>query len=202
MDYTNQEYCDMFLIYGASNQNAHEAARRYVEQFPNRRAPRPSVFLNLINRARTSGSFEPIRRNVVGRHFYVRNVHNEEAVLSAIEEDSSTSIRQISRILEMTKSTVHNILKENQLHAYHYTKVQHLMYYAGILDNTIISPFELPPRVNGKNDLTILLENVPLHLRRNTIFQHDGAPTHTFRNVCQFLNTIYPNRWIRRNGPQ
>ncbi|KYQ59123.1 hypothetical protein ALC60_01866 [Trachymyrmex zeteki] len=132
MDYTNQEYCDMFLIYGASNQNAHEAARRY----------------------------------------------------SAIEEDSSTSIRQISRTLGMTKSTVHNILKE-------------------------IGPFELPPRVNGEiyknfleNDLPILLENVPLHLRRNVIFQHDGTPMHTYRNVCRFLDTIYPNRWIGRNGSQ
>jgi IS30 family transposase len=67
------------------------------------------------------------RRNVIDRHFYVRNVHNEEAVLHAIEEDSSTSIRQISRTLKMTKSTVHRILKENQLHAYHYTKMQHLM---------------------------------------------------------------------------
>jgi len=67
----------------------------------------------------------------------------------------------------------------------------------------------LPPRVNSeiyknflKNDLPILLENVPLHLRRNMIFQHDGAPTHTSRNVRRFLNRTYPNRWIGRNGPQ
>jgi len=59
----------------------------------------------------------------------VRNVHNEEAVLHAIEEDSSISIRQISRTLRMKKSTIHRILKENQLHAYHYTKVQHLIIF-------------------------------------------------------------------------
>ncbi|EZA46663.1 hypothetical protein X777_03721, partial [Ooceraea biroi] len=43
-----------------------------------------------------------------------------------------------------------------------------------------IGPFELPPRVNGEiyrdcleHNLPILLENVPLHIRRNMIYQHD-----------------------------
>lgn len=127
MDYTKEEYCDMLLIYGASNQNAHEAARRYVERYPNRRSPNPNVFLRLINRVRTSGSVVPIRKDIVGRNFYVRDEENEAEVLHAIEEDPTTSIREISRTTEMSRTTVQRILKENRLRAYHYTKVQHLM---------------------------------------------------------------------------
>ncbi|EZA51190.1 hypothetical protein X777_10260, partial [Ooceraea biroi] len=53
-----------------------------------------------------------------------------------------------------------------------------------------------------EHNLPILLENVPLHIRRNMIYQHDGAPTHSSRNVWRFLDATYPNRWIGRGGPQ
>lgn len=34
------------------------------------------------------------------------------------------------------------------------------------------------------------------------IYQHDGAPTHSSRNVRRFLDATYTNRWIGRGGPQ
>ena len=46
----------------------------------------------------------------------------------------------------------------------------------------------------------MLLEDVPLDIRRDMWFQHDGAPAHFHRNVRAFLNEFYPNRWIGRGG--
>ncbi|EZA46664.1 hypothetical protein X777_03722, partial [Ooceraea biroi] len=42
-----------------------------------------------------------------------------------------------------------------------------------------------------EHNLPILLENVPLHIRRNMIYQHDGAPTHSSRNIRRFLDATY-----------
>ena len=33
------------------------------------------------------------------------------------------------------------------------------------------------------------------------IFQQDGAPPHLGLHVRRFLDAIFPNRWIGRNGP-
>lgn len=77
--------------------------------------------------------------------------------------------------------------------------------WAGIVDNTLIGPYILPPVLNGRNYLQFLieldLEDLPLAVRRRLIFQHDGAPAHISRYVREFLNQQYPRRWIRRNGP-
>ena len=32
-------------------------------------------------------------------------------------------------------------------------------------------------------------------------FQHDGAPPHYTIRVREFLNEIFPNRWLGRGGP-
>jgi len=49
--------------------------------------------------------------------------------------------------------------------------------------------------------LPILLEDVPLCVRAELIFQHDGAPPHFSRQVREILNAHYPDRWIGRGGP-
>lgn len=38
-------------------------------------------------------------------------------------------------------------------------------------------------------------------MRRQLIFQHDGAPAHFSRQVREILNTNYPDKWIGRGGP-
>ena len=49
--------------------------------------------------------------------------------------------------------------------------------------------------------MPVLLEDVPVQVRRQLIFQHDGAPAHFSRQVREHLNAHYPDRWIRRGGP-
>lgn len=80
--------------------------------------------------------------------------------------------------------------------------------WLGIVNGTLIGPFELPSRLNGaqyleflKNNLDPLLEEVDLQTRRRMIFQNDGAPCHYTRTVREHLDQRFPRRWIGRGGP-
>ena len=46
-----------------------------------------------------------------------------------------------------------------------------------------------------------MLENIPLQVRQQLWFQHDGAPSHFALDVREYLNNVFPNRWIGRGGP-
>lgn len=95
----------------------------------------------------------------------------------------------------------------------HATKVTHYQHefkinvWAGIINNFIIGPVILPHRLNGEtyldhlqNTLPDLLDDLPLVLRRDMWFMHDGAPPHFTLNVRNHLNQQYPNRWIGRGN--
>ena len=47
-----------------------------------------------------------------------------------------------------------------------------------------------------------MFENVPLQVRQQRLwFQHDAAPAHFALDVREYLNNVFPNRWIGRGGP-
>lgn len=80
--------------------------------------------------------------------------------------------------------------------------------WAAVIDDKLIGPVELPLRLNSesyldflRNHLGEMLEDVPLNVRTNLIFQHDGCPAHYGRNVRAYLDEVFPGRWIGRNGP-
>jgi len=105
----------------------------------------------------------------------------------------------------------YHVWHEENPHATHVTGHQqrfHLNIWAGIVADQLIGPFVLPPRLNGdvyldflRNTLPGLLEEVPLNIRQQMIFQHDGAPAHFYREVRNYLDEAYPGRWIGRGGP-
>ena len=79
--------------------------------------------------------------------------------------------------------------------------------WMGIIDSHLIGPYRMPEKLNGRNYLHFLenilpelLENVPLALRQEMIFMHDGAPPHFALPERQFLNTAYPERWFGRGA--
>lgn len=81
--------------------------------------------------------------------------------------------------------------------------------WAGILDNKIIGPHFFQGALNGemferflRDNLPMLLDDIPLEIRRTMWLQLDGAPAHFHRNVRAFLNIQYPNRWIGRGSAQ
>jgi hypothetical protein len=46
-----------------------------------------------------------------------------------------------------------------------------------------------------------LLEVVPVEVRREMWFQHDGAPAHCTNVVREYSDETFGNRWIGRGGP-
>jgi hypothetical protein len=68
------------------------------------------------------GSFKP-KPGGVGRPRQTRTVEAEEHVLQLVEENASTSVRKLSSECNITKTIVHDILKEQLLHPYHIQKV-------------------------------------------------------------------------------
>lgn len=80
--------------------------------------------------------------------------------------------------------------------------------WVGFVDGYLVGPYVFPARLDGhfygiflEEMLPELLEDVPINIRRNLIFQHDGAPAHFDLNCRNYLNVHFPNRWIGRAGP-
>lgn len=80
--------------------------------------------------------------------------------------------------------------------------------WMGIINNNLVGPHFLPQNLNGemyehflREEITGLMEDVPIETRRNMIFQHDGCPAHFRLGVRQWLDQTYPHRWIGRGGP-
>ncbi|KMQ82561.1 transposable element tc3 transposase, partial [Lasius niger] len=80
--------------------------------------------------------------------------------------------------------------------------------WAGIIGDELIGPYFFEERLNGQNyvgflreELGPFLENVPLIIRQNMWFMHDGAPAHFSRVARDHLNRNYGQRWIGRGGP-
>ena len=80
--------------------------------------------------------------------------------------------------------------------------------WCGVLGNKLIGPFVFDNNLTGntyeaflRNELPGLLEDIPLMIRSQMYFQHDGAPPHYTRHVREYLNESFPNRWLGRRGP-
>ncbi|XP_063931273.1 uncharacterized protein LOC135143347 [Zophobas morio] len=70
--------------------------------------------------------------------------------------------------------------------------------WAGIIGTTVVGPFVLPDHLNGEAyanflrlELPALLEDVPLNVRRNMWFQHNGAPPHNSILARRTLKRVY-----------
>ncbi|KAJ8945162.1 hypothetical protein NQ318_001627 [Aromia moschata] len=51
-----------------------------------------------------------------------------------------------------------------------------------------------------QNTLSDLFDDLPLNLRNQMYFMHDGAPPHFARIVREYLNEQFPGRWIGRGN--
>ncbi|XP_029157229.1 uncharacterized protein LOC114929731 [Nylanderia fulva] len=124
--YTNEEYYDMLMALGECHGQYHVAARRYAELYPNQaRHPSVPVILRAAQRLHETGSVLPDKHDT-GRNRNARNLRNTERIVRAFEDNPETSIRVVAREHNFSYSTVQRTLKEEKLHAFHYTRVQHL----------------------------------------------------------------------------
>lgn len=86
--------------------------------------------------------------------------------------------------------------------------------WAGIVGDRVIGPIFFQENLNGARYLEFLQEEVVPNLailfpdpieadvpNRNIWFQQDGAPPHFARPVREYLDDVFPDRWIGRRGP-
>lgn len=80
--------------------------------------------------------------------------------------------------------------------------------WMGLVGNYLVGPYIIDGTLNGQKYLEFLqehlnplLEEVPLDTRNNMWLMHDGAPPHFSRNVRNYLNNTFRDKWIGRSGP-
>lgn len=83
--------------------------------------------------------------------------------------------------------------------------------WGGILGSRNIGPFFIEGNLNGEKCLNLLQDSiVPAMVDAaedqnidfdDVYFQQDGAPAHFARDVRDFLDDTFPDRWIGRGGP-
>lgn len=120
--YSNEEKLDMLETYFKSNRNATEASRTYEENFPERTHPSKRYFRRLIVNLLNDGSFEKRRSS----HYNINNQENINTVTEYVANNDTTSVRQAAREVEMSKTTVHRILRKQKFHPYKPVIVQGL----------------------------------------------------------------------------
>lgn len=84
---------------------------------------------------------------------------------------------------------------------------QKLNVWAGILNNQLIGPFFIDGNLNAiQYENMLRMQIVPRIIEitganfEHTWFQQDGAAPHYGRNVRQYLNVVFADRWIGRRG--
>ena len=80
--------------------------------------------------------------------------------------------------------------------------------WAGKVGKPLIGPYIFADTLTGdtynaflQHTLPLLLENVPLNVRRRMWFQQDGAPSHYSRAARETLNIEVPDRLIGSGEP-
>ncbi|KAL1488282.1 hypothetical protein ABEB36_015233 [Hypothenemus hampei] len=118
---------DMILIYGECPQNAAAVSRVYSERFPLRAHLRPAAFVRLIQRARDTGELRENRGRHADRGRPPQMLEVEEEIINLIEDDLTTSTREIARQVGVSQTKVWSTLQQEQLHPYHVQRVQALL---------------------------------------------------------------------------
>lgn len=94
----------------------------------------------------------------------------------------------------------------------HTQRPQKINVWAGILGNEIIGPFFIDGNLDGPKYIIMLHNDIVPAMKASAArqnipwadvyFQQDGAPAHYARLVRQYLDIVFPNRWIGRLGPR
>lgn len=124
--YSSNEYADIVILYGECNQNARRTALQYADLYPNRRHPDHRTIIKVIQRLRDQGSYRtPMIDTGAPRH--VRTPDTDDRILMIFNECPETSVREVSHRIGVSKSTIHRVMKGENFHPFHYTRVQQLL---------------------------------------------------------------------------
>lgn len=117
----NNQLTDMLQVYFECNKNRGQAVRLYSDRFPNREVPEPRKFGRIEENLRNYGALKKPKRDV--RQFR-ENV--ELDVLLSVQENPTTSTREIASTIGSSGRTVHTVLKKHKFKSYIPQKVHAL----------------------------------------------------------------------------
>lgn len=123
-NYCQQDLISMVYVIGECDGNCLLASRVYHQKYPDRRCPDVRSLENLKERFERTGSVayekKARRRNVLSEE-------NELAITLAVIENPAASVRELSRDLEVSKSSVSLCLRKNKFHPYRVQLHQELL---------------------------------------------------------------------------
>ncbi|CAK1587171.1 unnamed protein product [Parnassius mnemosyne] len=125
--FSNEEYADIFYLYGYCDGDAAAARREYLQRYPNRRPPHVTVFSAVYRRVRGTGNVQRQQRDA-GRPGGIPRIPRaeDEEILSKFQEDPTTSTNIVARRLGVSQWKVWSTVHTAGLYPYHYTPV-HVM---------------------------------------------------------------------------
>lgn len=89
----------------------------------------------------------------------------------------------------------------------HYQHQFSVNVWLGVVGDVLLEPIILPPRLNAEafhgilqNEVLPQLNQIPVQRRQQIWWQMDGCPSHNGRNISDWLNQEFPERWIGRFG--
>ena len=124
-NYTNIEWANIVLCYGAAGENSRQARVMYQQRFQNRSIPHEQTFISAVQLLRDHGRFQPVAVDR-GRTRSQRTLNAEPQILDAVEENPGTSICRLSAQIGVTAFAVWRTFKQQGLHPYHVQNVQAL----------------------------------------------------------------------------
>jgi len=122
--FTFEEKVDMIFVYRECINNNRTSLELYRERFPTRNQPSRMIFSRLVNCLKKTGHFPD------GKHqSHMRNVTHiaaEENVITYFIAFPNTSLSKASKDVGIPKTSVHRILKRQNMFPYKIHIVQHL----------------------------------------------------------------------------
>lgn len=118
MEYSVKEKVTItaWIIASPHGVSVEENRQRFRNEFQKEAPPRQTL-IDWKNKLLETGSLVQ-RQSGQGRRRTASGEEKSQRVLESIERDNSTSTRRLSAELNMSKSSVHRILQENQMHPY------------------------------------------------------------------------------------
>lgn len=123
--YSNVELVEMVRLYAVSNNSVSRAVHMFAEMFPNRPRPSYRVVLSATQNLRDHGQFN-VPTHARGRGSVGLTVELQEEILDFFEREPRASTREAGRRFNVHHTTVWRLLKREQLHPFHFRRVQDL----------------------------------------------------------------------------
>lgn len=124
LGYTNQDFLNLLLIYGECDRIAARACRVFVERYPDKPHPTGYTIQTLITNCLREGGF---RSRSTKKKPITENEESEVNTLGYFEANPTNSIREASRDLGISFSSIQRILSKHKRHPFSFYNVQSLI---------------------------------------------------------------------------